>query len=71
MYFGLNTRWESFRRLAAFPLRSAFERFDGPRFVDVDHGIELLRDACVEIMALPLGLRPVNDPDRPFKQRFL
>ena len=37
------------------------------RLVDVDDGVELVRDPGVEVVRDALGLGPVDDTDRPFE----
>src|SRR5688500_7692626 len=66
----LNSRRVGFGRLLArLPVRLAFERLDRPRLVEVEHGVELLGEARVEVMAQPLGLRAVDDADGALQPR--
>src|ERR671918_1180865 len=55
------------RQLSLLPLARALERLDGVCLVDVDHGVELLRESRVEVVRDALGLGPVDDPDRPLR----
>src|SRR4051812_10099407 len=50
-------------RFAAFPLRGAFQGFNSAGFIKVEHGVKLVGKRAMKVMARPLGLRPVNDPD--------
>jgi len=54
---------------ALHPQRRPLERFDGPRAVDVDHGVELFGELRLEVVALTLRLRFVDDTDRPLEER--
>jgi hypothetical protein len=56
-----------FRKFSLLPAGCPFERLDRARLVDVDHGVELVRHACREVVALPLGFRPVDHTDRPLQ----
>ena len=53
-----------FRPARRSPSGGPLERFDGPCLVNVDHEVELLRQPCVEVMTLPLGLRQVDHANR-------
>jgi hypothetical protein len=48
----------------------SLERFDGACHIEVDDGVELLRQARLEVVALPLGLGKINDTDSPLKVRL-
>src|SRR5438105_94233 len=60
------------KRLRDFAARSsdALEGLDGPRFVEVQHGVELIGQSRMEVMAHALGFRPVDDADRPLEARL-
>ena len=45
------------------------ERLDRPRFIEVNHRVELSHEPRVEVMAHALGLGQINDPDRALKAR--
>jgi hypothetical protein len=47
----------------------ALQRLEGASFVEVDHGVELVGNPRAEVVALPLGLRSVDDVDGPFQPR--
>src|ERR1044071_458110 len=59
----LNPRRIRFGRLAGLPVCAAFERLDRRRLVEMQHGVELLGEARVEVVAQPLGLGAVDDAD--------
>jgi len=61
----LNPRRECFGRLSCIPKRVSLKRFQRLRLVKVNDGIELIREACVKIVALPFGLRQIDDTDCP------
>src|SRR5678816_987836 len=50
--------------LTSVPPGASLERFHGAGFIEMDHGIELVRERRVEIMACALGIRPVNHANR-------
>ena len=54
---------------AVLPFRGAFEGFHRTGLVDVNHGIELLRQAGLEVVALPLRFSSINDPQEMFQTR--
>ena len=56
-----------FRRLRRPPQVANLERFERMRAVDVDDGVELIGDYGIEVVTLPLVLRPIDDADRPFQ----
>src|SRR5262245_37497899 len=49
---------------ACLPFGGGLERCDGPRLVEVQDGVELIRQLCVEIVALALGVGTVDHADR-------
>src|SRR5438105_14989440 len=51
------------RQFARIPDARPFERLQRARLIQVNDGVELLRQAGFEIMAQTLCLRPVNDSD--------
>src|SRR5215218_6490133 len=60
----LNSRRVGLGRLVSrLPVRLPFERLDGRRLVEVEHGVELLGELRVEVVAQALGLGPVDDAD--------
>src|SRR3982074_1757191 len=59
----LHREGECFRRLADFPVRRGFERFDRLRLLEMEHHIELIRQTRLEVVALPLGFRAVDHAD--------
>src|SRR5438552_15133642 len=63
-----NTRGKCFRDFAAWR-RDALEWLHGARFVEMQHGIELIGQPCMEVVAHPFGLRPVDNADRPLESR--
>src|SRR4051812_37143453 len=63
-----NAFGECFRWLVIRGWLDAFERLEGPGLAQVDDGVELLRHAGVEIVALPLrfgGVDHANGPLQP------
>src|SRR6266540_6636081 len=64
-----NTRGKCFRDFAA-RRRDALEWLHGARFVEMQHGIELIGQPRMEVVAHPFGLRPVDDANRPLESRF-
>ena len=56
-----------FRNLAAFPEAGALQWLDSARRVVVEDGVELLGDDGFEIVAEPLGLRSIDNTDRPLQ----
>src|SRR5512141_876670 len=57
-------------RLPLQPDRGAVERLDGTGVVEVEDRVELLREACQEVMAPALRLGPIDDADRPLEAPF-
>src|SRR3977135_4390711 len=55
--------------LARFPFSGGFERLDRPCLIEMKYCVELVRQPRVEIVALPLGLRSVDDADRALEPR--
>lgn len=53
------------RPLPGDPRARRFERFQCPRPVDVDDGVEVIGGPGMEVMALPFGIGSVDDADRP------
>src|SRR5688572_504130 len=58
------------RHIPGMPSRHALERLDGAGLVDVDHGVELLRQTGVKVVALALGLGSIDHADRALEARF-
>ena len=48
-------------------MAGSLQRLNGAGFVDMDDGVELLRQARFEVVAQALGFRQVNDSDRAFQ----
>src|SRR5207237_1430227 len=65
----LDARWEGFRRLARRVRLAPVERLDRAGAIEVDEGVELLGRPRLEVVAQSLGLRPVDDADRPLQAR--
>jgi len=61
----LNPRRECFGRLSCIPKRVSLKRLQRLRLVKVNDGIELNRQARIEVVALPFGLRQIDDADCP------
>ena len=59
-----------FRYFCAVPHRTAFQRLDRPGVVEVDHGVELVGQPRVEVVAEAFGLGPVDDADRALEPRL-
>src|SRR4030088_2618797 len=55
---------EGLRHFARFPFRSRLERFDRPRLVEVEHRVELIWQACMDLLPLPLGLGTIDHSNR-------
>src|SRR5262245_1475920 len=55
--------------LACLPIGGGLERCDGSRLVEVQDGVELIRQPCVEVVALALGVGSVDHADRPLQLR--
>src|SRR5205823_1177196 len=55
------------RQLAGVPLGRALERLHRARLVEVQHRVELLRQARAEVVALALGVGTVDHADRPLE----
>src|SRR5947209_127551 len=53
------------------PAAAALERLEGMRFVQMDHRVELPHQLRMEVMALALGFRKVDDADRALQARRL
>src|SRR5204863_5575531 len=56
--------------LGAGPLGAVLQGLDGARLVDVHDGVELGGEARLEVVALPLRVGPVDDPDRALEERL-
>src|SRR3954470_1003973 len=56
-------------RLRCPDLRT-LERLHGARAVDVDDGVELGGESRLEVVRVPLRLRPVDDADGPLQHRL-
>src|ERR1700704_1991511 len=54
---------ECLRHFARIPFRSALERLDRPRFIEVKHGVKLVPQPRPEIVAHPLGVGSVDHTD--------
>lgn len=52
------------------PAGVPFEGLQRARFVDVDHGVELVRQVCMKIVALSFRLGLVDHTDRALQARF-
>src|SRR6266513_1225347 len=65
----LKTRWKCCLDFAGGH-GNALERLDRARLVDVQHGVELIGEPRVEVVASALGFRKVNDSDRALQARF-
>jgi hypothetical protein len=63
----LHLKGERLRHLARLPCGGVLERFDRPRLIEVEHGIELVRQPCQEVVAQALGFGTVDDPDGPLE----
>src|SRR6202022_627892 len=63
----LHREREGLRHLSRFPFRRGFERFDCPRLIEMEHGVELVRQTRPEVVALALGVRTVNTADPPLE----
>src|ERR1700704_4550166 len=63
----LHREREGLRHFSRFPFRRGFERFDCPRLIEMEHGVELVRQTRPEVVALALGVRTVNHADRPLE----
>src|SRR5438067_7103296 len=61
---------EGLGRLAGFPLGRALERLNGARLVEVDHGVELIPQPGLEVVADAFGLRSIDDAYRPLQARL-
>src|SRR5205085_10059858 len=61
--FRLHTSRECFGRLARLPQCVPLQRLYGVRLIQVDHCSKLFGQARVEVVALPLGLRQIDDAD--------
>src|SRR5437667_5476362 len=48
---------------------TALERLDRPRLVEVQHGVELIGEPRVEVVARALGFGKINDSDRALETR--
>src|SRR5438045_599924 len=64
------TRRVRLLQLARLPGRYPLQRLDGRGHVEVDHGVELLGQPGVEVMAEPFRLGQVNDPNGPLQARL-
>src|SRR5436853_7939862 len=62
-----DTEGEGFWRFASFPSGSAFQRLNRPRFIKVQHDIELLGHRGIEIMTDALALRQIDHAYRPLQ----
>src|SRR5918992_825918 len=73
--FCLQAGWECLWWLPLVPPGGSVQRLDGAGFVEVNHRVELLREAGFEVMADPLGFRVVDDTNGSFQsnlaQRFM
>ena len=58
------------RQFAAVPFRGALERLERAALIEMNHGVELLREPRREVMAPAFRLRPVNDADGALQARF-
>src|SRR5205814_3066865 len=67
--YPLHTRRECFGWLARLPQRVSLKRFERTRLVQVNDGVELLRQACIEVVTLSLRLRQIDDADGALKAR--
>src|SRR4051794_33165898 len=67
---GLHTKRISLGQLLALPFRCALQRLQGMGFIIVEHGIELLWQPGMEIVAAPLGFGAINDADGALEVRF-
>src|SRR5688572_22390657 len=61
------TCWIRFRQFAFFPPAGPLQRFDRAGFIKMNHGVELLRHAGVEIMAPAFGVGPIDHADGPLQ----
>ena len=59
---------ERLRHLARLPLGRVLQRFDRPCLIEVDHGVELVRQPCAEIVAQALGFRVGDHADGPLER---
>ena len=55
------------RELTCFPLRYSFQRFDGSRFVNMNHCVKLIREPSLKVMTDSLRFRQVNNSNRTFE----
>src|ERR1700694_5258872 len=60
---------ERLRHLAALPARRPLDRLNRPRVIDVNYDVELVCQASSEVMALPLGVGSIDDPDSALQAR--
>ena len=60
----LHSRWKCLRYFLQMRLGMPLERPQGTSFIDMDYGIELIRQRGIEIMTEAFGFRPVYNPDR-------
>src|SRR5215831_18390812 len=63
----LHLEGERLRRLPHLPFGGVLEWFDCLRFIEVQHGVELVRQPRPKVMAQALGFGQVDDPDRPLE----
>src|SRR5689334_16249096 len=64
----LHREWKSFRQLARVPFSSVIQWLDRPRLIKMEHGIELICQPRLEIVAHTLGFGAIDYPDRPLQQ---
>src|SRR5207249_3045574 len=65
-----NSSRECLWRFTSLPQRVTFERLQRAGFVKVNDGVELIRQACFEVVALPFSLRQIDHANRAFQLRI-
>src|SRR5689334_8691333 len=65
--FQLHREGEDFRQLARLPFGGVLQRLDRPRLIKVEHGVELICQPRLEIVAHTLGFGTIDHSDRPLQ----